>query len=240
MKMPSADSPSADLSRADLAQVGFAAGALPAGEQTDEAPLSATRRRLRYLLISLLILVLDQATKWLVEASLTLHESKNIVPGLLNFVYVRNTGVAFGLFPAYGDLKGTLILAGAGLIALTFVVWYFWTTPLEDRALLWALSLIIGGAIGNLLDRLVQGGVTDFIDFNFQGYHWHTFNIADSAITIGISLMVIGTLRGHPKEANAGSQPAGDLAGEPFGVPHQPAEAPVAENTAPGPDASGR
>ena len=153
------------------------------------------RQRLRYLLISLVILVVDQISKWMIEAHLVEHKTLNLIPGLLNFVHVRNTGVAFGLFPAHGDVRGTLVLAGLGLFALSFVLYYFWTTPLRDRPLLLALSLIIGGAIGNLIDRVANGGVTDFIDFHFQGYHWHTFNIADSAITIGIGLMILSSLR---------------------------------------------
>lgn len=153
------------------------------------------RQRARYLLISLAILVVDQISKWMIEAHLVEHKTLNLIPGLLNFVHVRNTGVAFGLFPAHGDVRGTLVLAGLGLFALTFVLYYFWTTPLRERPLLLALSLIIGGAIGNLIDRVASGGVTDFIDFHFQGYHWHTFNIADSAITIGIGLMILSSLR---------------------------------------------
>ncbi len=153
------------------------------------------RRRARFLLLSLAILVLDQGSKWLVETRLPEHETFGLIPGLLNFVHVRNTGVAFGLFPAHGDFRGTLVLAGLGFFALSFVFYYFWNAPQNDRPLLVALSSIIGGAIGNLIDRLASGGVTDFVDFHFQGYHWHTFNVADSAITIGICLMILSSLR---------------------------------------------
>ncbi len=161
-----------------------------AAEETDPR-----RRRARFLLLSLAVLVLDQASKWLVETRLPEHETLSLIPGLLNFVHVRNTGVAFGLFPAHGDFRGTLVLAGLGFFALSFVFYYFWNAPQHDRPLLVALSSIIGGAIGNLIDRLASGGVTDFIDFHYQGYHWHTFNIADSAITIGIALMILSSLR---------------------------------------------
>lgn len=171
------------------------------------------QQRARYLLLSLAILVLDQVSKWLIEAYLVEHKTLSLIPGLLNFVHVRNTGVAFGLFPAHGDLRGTLVLAGLGLFALSFVLYYFWTTPLRDRPLLLALSLIIGGAVGNLVDRLANGGVTDFIDFHFQGYHWHTFNIADSAITIGIGLMILSSLRPvrGPEKATVEAPPAGSV-----------------------------
>ena len=159
------------------------------------SPPADHRRRVRYLLLSLAVLVLDQGSKWLVESYLPEHDTFSLVPGLLNFVHVRNTGVAFGLFPAHGDVRGTLLLAGLGFFALAFVFYYFWNAPLSDRPLLLSLSSIIGGAIGNLVDRLASGGVTDFIDFHFKGYHWHTFNIADSAITIGIGLMILSSLR---------------------------------------------
>jgi signal peptidase II len=165
-----------------------------------ESPISAlapakTSVRSRYLLISLAILLSDQWSKWLVEAHLRDQGSLTVIPGLLNFIHVRNTGVAFGLFPAHGDMRGTLLLVALGLLALGLVAYYFWTTALEERLLLIALAAIMGGAVGNLVDRLARGAVTDFIDFHARGYHWHTFNIADSAISIGIVLMLLGSLR---------------------------------------------
>jgi signal peptidase II len=186
-----------------------------AAEVTPDAMLAGSaesRRRGLYLLLSLAILVLDQASKWMVEKYLVEHSQVSLIPGLLNFVHVRNTGVAFGLFPAHGDFRGTLVLAGLGLFALSFVFYYFWNAPLSDRPLLIALSSIIGGAIGNLIDRLASGGVTDFIDFHFQGYHWHTFNVADSAITIGICLMLLTSLR-PARDQPVGEAPPAGVAG---------------------------
>lgn len=151
------------------------------------------RTKGRWLLLSLVMLVLDQWTKWLVELHLELYASHEVIPGLLNFTHVQNTGVAFGLFAARGDFTATMVLTAFGIAALLFVAYYFWIIPLADRMLHAALSLVIGGAIGNLLDRISQGGVTDFIDFYYGSYHWHTFNIADSAITVGIVLMILGT-----------------------------------------------
>ncbi len=171
------------------------------------APRQRLRRKSPYLLLSLLTLVLDQWSKWLVELHLGDHGSVEILPGLLSFTHVRNTGVAFGLFAARGDATGTLILTTLGLAALLFVAYYFWIVPLADRALLAALALVMGGAVGNLADRMVRGAVTDFIDFYVGTYHWHTFNVADSAITVGIAVMLLGTLRPHKGEA-AVSPPA--------------------------------
>jgi signal peptidase II len=159
-------------------------------------------KRSRYLVLSLFVLVLDQWTKWLIEAKLVDHGSMVVIPDLLNFTHVRNTGVAFGLLAAHGDATGTWILVGLGVAALSFVGYYFKIAPIDDRPLLIALTLVLGGAVGNLLDRALSGGVTDFIDFYYGTYHWHTFNVADSAITIGISLMVLATFR-KPSEETA-------------------------------------
>ena len=149
----------------------------------------------RYLLLSLVMLVLDQWSKWMIEAHLEGTLRYEVIPGLLNFVHVRNTGVAFGMFAARGDVTATWTLTLLGLAALTFVTYYFARVPRSDRMLLVALALVIGGAIGNLVDRIAQGGVTDWVDFYFGTYHWHTFNIADAAITIGIGLMLLGTFQ---------------------------------------------
>lgn len=193
--------------------VGSSTGATPSAADSSTPTAAAdpaeNRRRGLYLLLSLAILVVDQTSKWAVEKYLAEHSQVSLIPGLLNFVHVRNTGVAFGLFPAHGDFRGTLVLAGLGLFALSFVFYYFWNAPLSDRPLLIALSSIIGGAIGNLIDRLASGGVTDFIDFHYQGYHWHTFNVADSAITIGICLMLLTSLRPVRDQPVAEAPPAG-------------------------------
>jgi len=165
-------------------------------------------RRWRYLLISLAVLALDQWSKWRIEATLPLHRSIDLFPGL-SLTHVRNTGVAFGLFASRGRLTGTLILTLFGLVALVIVLRYFQRTPLTEYRVLTALSLILGGAVGNLFDRIAQGGVTDFIDAYFGTYHWHTFNVADSAITIGIALLAVDILRGRrPAESAAVAKPS--------------------------------
>lgn len=155
----------------------------------------------RYLLLSVLALVLDQWSKWMIEAHLGEVGRIEVIPGLLNLIHVRNTGVAFGLFAARGDVVATWTLTLLGLAALAFVTYYFYLVPRGARMLLVALALIIGGAVGNLLDRALQGGVTDFVDFYYGGWHWHTFNVADTAITIGIGLMILGSWQPiHPVE----------------------------------------
>ncbi len=176
----------------------------------------AGRRKARYLLISLTVLVLDLWTKWVIELHLPLFDSIEVIPRLLNFTHVQNTGVAFGLFASHGDPTGTWLLAALGIGALIFVGYYFWQVPLADRLLLIALALVLGGAVGNLIDRVAQGSVTDFIDFYVGTYHWHTFNIADSAITIGITLMLIGSFfppKTNEDGANSDAIEAGKASG---------------------------
>lgn len=152
--------------------------------------------KLRYLLVSLGVLVLDQWTKWLVEVHLPHHSAQTLIPGFLNLNHVRNTGVAFGLFASDG---GGWLLTVLGLAALTAVGVYFWFAPARDRSLLVALALVVGGAVGNLIDRVSSGAVTDFIDVYVGVHHWPSFNVADSAISIGIVLMAIDSFRSHPR-----------------------------------------
>ena len=153
--------------------------------------------KLRYLFLSLAVIVLDQWTKWLVEIHLPHHAAHPIIPGFLNLTHVRNTGVAFGLFASEGAASGSWLLIVLGLIALAAVSAYFWFTPGRDRLLLVALSLVVGGAVGNLIDRVSSGAVTDFVDVYVGAHHWPAFNVADSAITIGIVLMALDSLRPH-------------------------------------------
>jgi signal peptidase II len=158
--------------------------------------------RLRFLLGSLAIVVLDQWSKWLVEVHLPQHATEPVIPGLLNLTHVRNTGVAFGLFAADGvggSGGGGWLLTLLGIAALAAVSIYFFGFA-RDRLLLTALALVMGGAVGNLIDRVSSGAVTDFIDFYVGAHHWPSFNVADSAISIGIVLMALDSLRPRHKE----------------------------------------
>jgi signal peptidase II len=152
--------------------------------------------KLRYLLVSLAVVVLDQWTKWLVEVHLAHHMAQPIVPGFLNLTHVRNTGVAFGLFASSG-MSASWVLTALGLLALSAVSVYFGFASPHDRGLLVALALVVGGAVGNLIDRIASGAVTDFIDVYVGMHHWPSFNVADSAISIGILLMAADSLWSH-------------------------------------------
>jgi signal peptidase II len=137
---------------------------------------------------TIIVAVLDQATKALVTSRLGLNSIHAIIPGVLNLVYFRNTGSAFGLFRGASSLKTVLmtLLTLAAIIALAFIIRRA-TSKLQALV----LSLISGGALGNLIDRLARGAVVDFIDLHAGAYHWPAFNLADSAITTGVIASLI-------------------------------------------------
>ena len=162
----------------------------------------------RYLLVPLLVVAVDQWSKWLIEERFALHEGVTVIPGFFNLVHVLNTGIAFGLFPSRGETFGTVLLAVLGLAALSIVGVYFSRAESHQRLLLFALALIMGGAVGNLIDRLLLGAVTDFLDVYVSDWHWPTFNVADSAISVGIGLLALETLR-SPKTSNSAETTTG-------------------------------
>jgi signal peptidase II len=147
-------------------------------------------RRAEWMLV-LLIVVSDQITKALVRRALDLHESITLVPDLLALTRVHNTGAAFGMFNAAEFPGKTLVLTGVALVALAGVAWYSASIPVTDRLARFGVACILGGAIGNLIDRATAGYVLDFVDASWQGWHFWAFNVADAAITIGVILMIL-------------------------------------------------
>ncbi len=148
------------------------------------------------------VILLDQFTKWSIDRWMRLHESVVVIEDFFSLTYIRNPGAAFGLFSQIGALRTPIFLA-ISLAALVVLTLFFFQTPRGETATLIALSLLFGGAIGNLVDRLRFGEVIDFLDFYVGQYHWPAFNVADSAITIGISLILATALpfRRHPSGA---------------------------------------
>lgn len=143
---------------------------------------------------SLAIITLDQLSKWVVVNTLLVHESYPVLNGFLNLVHVRNRGIAFGLMndPSKGD--GSYILALVSLFAVIIVVLWALKLREDERSIVLALSLIAGGAVGNLIDRVRFHEVIDFLDFHLGAYHWPAFNVADSAITVGTFWVAITLL----------------------------------------------
>jgi signal peptidase II len=134
----------------------------------------------------LTILVLDQLTKMIVDRTMSLHQSIPIIDGFFSLTYVRNTGAAFGIFSGSHEAFRLPFLILVSVLALGFVVVMLKRLRDEETGLITALSLIIGGAIGNLVDRVLYGEVIDFLDFYWSNYHWPAFNVADSCITVGV------------------------------------------------------
>ena len=142
----------------------------------------------KYFLIvipSLSLLLLDQITKWVVLRTLDIHQSVTVVSGFFNLVHVRNRGMAFGFLNRPGSDLSFYFLVFATVAAILVLV--FWAIKLkqEEYRMLPGLSLILGGALGNLVDRVRLHEVIDFLDFHIGHYHWPAFNVADSAITVG-------------------------------------------------------
>ncbi len=143
-----------------------------------------------FLVIWTGVLVLDQVSKAAVSATLKMYEIRPIIHGLLNLTRVHNTGAAFGLLAGQPSILRTLFFLGVSLLAMGVVLWMLFRLPPDQKVELVALSLIFGGALGNVIDRARLGEVIDFIDVYYRTYHWPAFNVADSAITIGVLLLL--------------------------------------------------
>lgn len=144
---------------------------------------------LRWLWLSLLVLVLDQLSKQLVEASFGLHQVMALAPGF-NLTLAYNEGAAFSFLSDQGGWQRWLFVGLASLVSLVLVIWIS-RLQRHDRLLAISLSLVLGGALGNLLDRVLFGHVIDFIDIYYGDWHWPAFNLADSAITLGVVLLLL-------------------------------------------------
>ncbi|HVZ61932.1 MAG TPA: signal peptidase II [Terriglobales bacterium] len=157
-----------------------------------------------HFLIAVGVIMLDRVTKWLVATRVDLHDSISILPGFVRLTHVQNSGAAFGLFADSTSEWKTSILIMFSTIALIVVSALLWKNSHSITVTGVGLSLILGGAVGNLWDRLLYGRVVDFLDFYISQYHWPAFNIADSAIVIGALLLVAEILLARsPAEQNA-------------------------------------
>ena len=146
------------------------------------------------LWIAAVIVTLDQATKALIRSRFELHESVEIIPGFFNLTRVHNYGAAFGLMNAADFPFKTVVLSIIAAIALLALAVYASTLPVEQRLARVGLALIVGGAAGNLIDRLSAGFVVDFVDVYWRDWHFWAFNVADAAITVGVGFMILDLL----------------------------------------------
>lgn len=154
--------------------------------------------RLKAYAAAIAVFVADRSTKWLVETHVSFLDTWRVIPGFFDIVHTENRGVAFSLFNESASewRQGLLVLFS--LVAVALVGWYILRRAERlDRVSLAGFALILGGAAGNLFDRVVWGRVTDFLDFYLGSYHWPAFNVADSAIVIGSGLLLLEAI--HPR-----------------------------------------
>lgn len=159
--------------------------------------------RISYLLLSLVLFGMDRLTKLLIVDRLPLYESVPIVRGFLHLTHVANTGALFGLMAGMeSPLRNLLFVAVPVLAVILILVFQFRTSEL-DLLVQSGLSLILGGALGNLYDRIAYGHVVDFLDFSLAGHHWPAFNLADSSICLGVFTLLLDLFRRERRAAPA-------------------------------------
>ena len=163
------------------------------------------RFRWPLLLIAVAIVLADQLSKHVVEKWSAVGSSHTLVPGLLNLVHSTNPGVAFGLLADSSSPWRAPLLIIFSVSVIGLIVWLLVTRRAGGPLGQCGMTLILGGAAGNVLDRILERSVTDFIDFHLGEYHWYTFNLADSAIVVGAGLVILELLRDwrHPSREQA-------------------------------------
>jgi signal peptidase II len=141
------------------------------------------------------IVVVDQVTKAVVDRTMPLHHSIPIIDGFFNLTYIRNTGAAFGIFSGSHEVFRLPFLIGVAILAIGFILMMLKRLRDGETGLTLALAFILGGAAGNLIDRILYGEVIDFLDVYWSHYHWPAFNVADSCITIGVGITLFYLIR---------------------------------------------
>jgi signal peptidase II len=147
------------------------------------------------------VFALDRLTKWIVEARVSFFDTYKVIPGFFDIVRSQNRGVAFGIFNDSTSPWSAALLIGGALLAVVVIGGLLWKPERLDRRSLWGLALILGGAAGNLFDRIVSGRVTDFLLLYLGSFQWPTFNVADSAIVVGSGLLLLDMLRSKREAA---------------------------------------
>jgi len=157
------------------------------------------------ILIIAAVLAADQATKHLIEKYTSADYLHVVIPGILNLIHTRNPGVAFSMFADAHSPTTRFLLITFSVAVIVFLFWLLAAERAGGRTGQIGMAMILGGAMGNVLDRLTERGVTDFIDLHIQSHHWPTFNIADSAIVVGATLVLLELFRdwGHSRRQGA-------------------------------------
>ncbi len=164
--------------------------------------------RLFAIILAFVVFVVDLATKWLVSTTLALHYYP-VLDGLFTIHYVRNEGIAFGLFHSFESSWKPVVLSLMAIIATVIVLYYIWQTPPEERRVFVSLGMLLGGIMGNFIDRLVHGYVVDFLKVHWQdSFSWPTFNVADAAITTGVILIIFESFFGRQEQTEQKTEKA--------------------------------
>lgn len=156
-------------------------------------------------LVAASVVALDQLTKWLVRRELPLHDGIAIVPGFFSIIHASNPGGAFSLFAGAHEWIRLPFFFTAAVIAIGVLLYFVREIPAQQRWLLFAVAGVLGGAIGNLIDRVAFGEVTDFLLVYWRGYYWPAFNVADSFISVGVVLLIGHSLFAARHEADSAS-----------------------------------
>ena len=145
---------------------------------------------MRVLFVSAVLVLADQVSKTIVVRTMSLYESVPIIQNFFHFTYITNDGMAFGInFPF-----GYLIFTTISILLTAFLFWYLWSVRNHSIIIRLGIGLIIAGAIGNLIDRILLGEVIDFLDFMIGDFHWYVFNLADSYVTVGMGLVLFDSI----------------------------------------------
>jgi len=163
----------------------------------------AINMRKYHISIAVVVILLDRLTKWLVAQKITLNDSVDVIPGLFRLTHLENRGAAFSLFAESPSEWRAGILIAFSVLALAAVSILLWKNGNILNSTAIALSLVAGGAVGNLWDRVFSGRVTDFLDFYLGSHHWFPFNVADSAIVVGGMLLLSKVIQLRLKERAA-------------------------------------
>ncbi len=173
---------------------GPASAVRPAGSAPRRAPAAARRNRPE-LWLALVLVIADQLSKAAVRAYIPLYDTVEVIPGFLNLTHALNTGAAFGFLDRLEFAYKTVVVALLATAALGAIVFYAMTLGSETRLSRLALTLVVAGAVGNLIDRVVAGAVVDFVDVYVGSWHFWAFNVADTCISCGAALLIFDMLR---------------------------------------------
>ena len=145
---------------------------------------------MRVLFVSAILVLADQVSKAIVVRTMSLYESVPVIENFFHFTYITNDGMAFGIDFPFGYFIFSLVSA----LLTIFLFWYLWSVRNDSLLIRLGLAMIIAGAVGNLIDRLILGEVIDFLDFMVGNFHWYVFNLADSYVTVGMVLILTDSI----------------------------------------------